>query len=191
MVEFCSIHNYALFIGCDSNAHNTSWGSTNTNNRGIKLLEFLVANNLTVLNHGVEPTFLTTRRQEVLDISIASPDAKRFKSNWHVSLIETLSDHRRIHFELCNPVTIAREFRNPRKIDYLSFNIELSKSLPGLESLIDNTHPTVDQIDGLADKLQLALNNAMVHSCPVSKPKSNKKSKSWWSKELGKLKTEC
>ena len=54
LIDYCSDNNLPLFIGCDANAHNTVWGSTNTNSRGIKLLEFIVANNLLLLNNGDE-----------------------------------------------------------------------------------------------------------------------------------------
>ena len=180
-----------MFIGCDANAHNTVWGSTNTNSRGIKLLEFIVANNLLLLNNGDDPTFVTTQRSEVIDLSIVSQRAARYVSNWCVSPEESLSDHRRIHFEISNPTIVLEEFRNPRKVDYLSFNIELCKSLDQLDSFTKDLQPSTPHLDNLASNLQSSLHSALAASCPLSKPKSNKLSKSWWSKELSKLKTEC
>ena len=191
LIDYCSDHNLPLFIGCDANAHNTVWGSTNTNSRGIKLLEFIVANNLLLLNNGDDPTFVTTQRSEVIDLSIVSQRAARYASNWYVSPEESLSDHRRIHFEISNPTIVLEEFRNPRKVDYLSFNIELCKSLDQLDSFTKDLQPSTPHLDNLASNLQSSLHSALAASCPLSKPKSNKLSKSWWSKELSKLKTEC
>ncbi|XP_049886441.1 uncharacterized protein LOC126380906 isoform X2 [Pectinophora gossypiella] len=34
LVEYCEDQKVPLLIGCDSNAHHTGWGSTNTNPRG-------------------------------------------------------------------------------------------------------------------------------------------------------------
>ena len=55
--------------------------------------------------------------------------------NWHVSPIESLSDHKIILSELKNPTVLVQEFRNPRKIDYLTLDIEITKSLADLEDL--------------------------------------------------------
>ena len=86
--------------------------------------------------------------------------------------------------------TVLTEFRNPRKMDYSSFNIELCNSINQLESLTENSLPTFDQLDTLATNLQTSLQNALAVSCPLSKPKSNKLSKSWWSKDPLKLSVE-
>ena len=95
--------------------YNTVWGSSNTNSRGIKLLELIVSKHLLILNDGAEPTFVTTHRREVLDITIVSQRAARYASNWHASSVEPLSDHRRIHFEIRNSATVFIEFRNPKE----------------------------------------------------------------------------
>ena len=191
LADFCSTHKMPLFVGCDSNSHNTVWGSTNTNDRGVKLLDFLVANRLDVLNSGNEPTFSTPQRSEVLDITIASQEAAHFVYNWHVSPIESLSDHKRILFELKNPTITVQEFRNPRKIDYLTLNIEITKSLADLEAIICNNDPCAEEINSLASLLQTTLNDALSVSCPISRAPNGKNCKSWWNKSLSKLKTEC
>ena len=38
------------------------------------MLDYLVTTELDILNAGVKPTFVTARRQEVIDISLATAD---------------------------------------------------------------------------------------------------------------------
>src|SRR5690606_24784379 len=52
-VEHSHSNNFKLLVGCDSNAHHISWGSSSTNNRGKSLFEFLISNNfLVVITYG-------------------------------------------------------------------------------------------------------------------------------------------
>jgi len=64
-------------VGCDSNAHQSVWGSTNCNSRGEALVEFLNSSNLEILNWGNEPTFCSGDRLEVTDITLGSLWAPR------------------------------------------------------------------------------------------------------------------
>jgi hypothetical protein len=59
-----------LIIGCDANLH-TSSGSMNIDNRGESLFNYIMANGLDTMNRGNRPTFVTSNRQEVIDVAIA------------------------------------------------------------------------------------------------------------------------
>jgi hypothetical protein len=59
-----------ILLGYDANAHHMVWGSTNTNQRSESLLGFIMANNLTIVNQGNKPAFITAVRKEVLDVTI-------------------------------------------------------------------------------------------------------------------------
>ena len=72
LVRYCETENLYLVIGCNSNAHHTAWGSTNCNDRGEALVEFLNSSNLEILNQGNESTFCSGYRQEVIDITLGS-----------------------------------------------------------------------------------------------------------------------
>jgi hypothetical protein len=48
LVRYCESKNLYLVIGCDSNAHHTVRGSTNYNDRGKTLVEFLNSSNLEI-----------------------------------------------------------------------------------------------------------------------------------------------
>lgn len=70
--EFCSENGTPLVLGCDSNSHHSLWNSSDTNERGRELVEFLASTNLEVLNRGTEPTFVIYNSSEVLDVTFAS-----------------------------------------------------------------------------------------------------------------------
>jgi len=65
-LQYCENENLHLIMGCDSNAHHTAWGSTNCNDTGEVLVEFLNSLNLEILNRSNEATFCTGSRLEVL-----------------------------------------------------------------------------------------------------------------------------
>jgi hypothetical protein len=72
LVTGCRAEGTHLVIGCDANAHSTSWRSTNINNRVESLFNFIMANGLDIMNKGNRPTFVTSNRQEVIDITNAT-----------------------------------------------------------------------------------------------------------------------
>jgi len=66
--KHCMKMHLPIIIGYDANAHHVIWGSSNVNQRGESLLEFIFNNNLEILNVGNVPTFVARVRSEVLDI---------------------------------------------------------------------------------------------------------------------------
>lgn len=42
VIEYCQKKGLPLIVGCDANAHHAIWGSTDTNDRSRRLLEYLV-----------------------------------------------------------------------------------------------------------------------------------------------------
>ncbi|XP_053968384.1 uncharacterized protein LOC128869808 [Anastrepha ludens] len=98
LVNYCKENHLRWIIGCDANAHHTIWGSTNINARGECLLEFLLRYNVSIVNRGNEPTFRNAIREEVLDLTLCSPNVLSEVSNWHVSGEASMSDHSLISF---------------------------------------------------------------------------------------------
>jgi len=72
LVEHCTREKIPFIIGSYANAHHTLWGSTNVNERGNDLLEWLIGTNLTPINHGHQPTFVTRSRREILDVTLVT-----------------------------------------------------------------------------------------------------------------------
>jgi hypothetical protein len=94
LVAYAKDKGLERLLGCDANSHHEEWGSTDINPRGESLLDFIIRTRLHVLNRGKEPTFLDSRRQEVLDITICTRGLVGLMREWRVSSEPSGSDHR-------------------------------------------------------------------------------------------------
>ena len=112
---FAKNNNLPIIIGCDANAHHTIWGSSDINDRGEALLEYIYGANLDIKNQGNTPTFVTSSREEILDITICSMDITDKIQNWHVSKDDSLSDHQIIFYDFQCDMPKPIVFRNPKK----------------------------------------------------------------------------
>ena len=85
LVHYCKSENLYLVMGCDSKAHHTAWGSTNCNDTGVALVEFLNTMNLEILNQDNDPTFCSGNRLEVIEITLGSFGLLGRVKSWEVS----------------------------------------------------------------------------------------------------------
>ena len=175
-----------LIIGGDANAHHTEWGSTDTNLRGEQLLDWIGSTNLTILNEGNAPTFMTQTRREVLDLSMCSVDLLGLVEGWEVLQEDSFSDHALISWSmLLSPQTIPITFRNPKKADWERYNKTLEKSLQDF-----NLDPITsrEELEERTVELTRVLQMAFDEVCPVRTfaPKPNHYTP-WWNKNLAKL----
>ena len=127
-----------LIIGCDANSHHTSWGSTNINSRGESLFNYIMANGLDIMNRGNRPTFATSKRQEVIDITIATFHAGNLIKDWHVTEEVSRSDHRYIRFNVMGIDHSVITYRRSRRTDWESFRTDLSGCLSGMTDKINH-----------------------------------------------------
>ncbi len=125
IVEYCRDNNIQCLIGCDANSHHVIWGSSDTNKRGEKLLEFIIQSDLSILNRGNRPTFVNRQRSEVIDITLCSNMVENDVSDWHVSQTYSMSDHQTIIFSLFAEITSSVPFRNPKKTNWSVFRSTL------------------------------------------------------------------
>lgn len=128
LVSHCRAEKIPLIIGCDANAHHIVWGSTDVNDRGESLLEYISSTELNIHNKGNSPTFVTERREEVIDITLSSPDVSDQVLGWHVSPQWTASDHKWLEFDLVSDEVEPKMFRDPSKTDWDKFLEKLSES---------------------------------------------------------------
>lgn len=56
--------------------------------------------NLDIVNREKKPTFVARARQEVLDLTMATPLLSSKIANWHVSQEASLLDHRHMVFDM-------------------------------------------------------------------------------------------
>ena len=113
VVAYAKDKGLELLLGCDANSHHEVWGSTDINPRGESLLDFIMRTGLQILNRGKEPTFLDSRRQEVLDITLCTRGLEGLVRHWRISSEPSGSDHRQICFTL-DQIQIEKKWgRNP------------------------------------------------------------------------------
>lgn len=114
---------------CDAVAHNDVWGKSDTNGRGISVLDFIVSRELLNCNSGNEPTFLNRFRKKVIDITLCCLVVTCLIHGLHVSNEPTLSDHRHIIFRISSLELAEVAFRNLRRVGWDVYNEELNDRL--------------------------------------------------------------
>ena len=187
LVQYCKVRKIPLLIGCDANAHNEVWGSTNNNRRGDSLLEFIVGQNLSLLNIGNTPTFVTKKCKEVLDITFSSPMIENLTQNWQVSSEPSMSDHRIIRFDLGITPKIQIPRRNPRKTNWDKYINLLEENLTSTKD--KHAASTPADLEQRVLELNNSITNAFENSCPQSLP-NTKKEVPWWNQNLSQLRTK-
>ena len=186
VVEYSRQHNLELIVGCDANAHHEVWGSTGTNERGEKLLEFLLETGLDVVNQGGKPTFVTKNRSEVLDLTLCGPRTRGFINKWKVSDEPSLSDHRTICFE----VDIARhgegKRRSPKNTNWEEYKEEVRGRLTGLQE----NYATTRNIDHMAERVREILVSSYEGNTRLKTP-GRADSTPWWNMTLERLRRDA
>ena len=179
LVMECRAVGTHLIIGCDANAHHTSWGSSDINNRGESLFNYIMANGLDIMNKGNRPTFVTSNRQEVIDITIATLYAGNFIKDWHVTEEVSCSDHRYIQFTVTGIDRVVEGYRNPRRADWESFRTDLSGGLHNMTNKISNC---ID-LETAARQFQDTIVSIYNENCPLT-VRQNTRNISWWNQDL-------
>ena len=179
LVTGCRAEGTHLIVGCDANSHHTSWGSMNINNRGESLFNYIMANGMDTMNKGNKPTFVTSNKQEVIDITIATVYVGNFIKDWHVTEEVSHSDHRYIRFTVTGMDWSVEVYRNPCRTDWESFRTDLSGCLCNMIDKISN----FTFLETAAKQLQDATVSAYNENCLLTVRRNNRKI-SWWNQGL-------
>lgn len=179
LVNYCKDKRLPLLIGCDANAHHTVWGSSDVNARGRELLEYLSTTDLEILNRGSSPTFVTSRRQEVIDLTLGSLQVTQWTKNWRVVPEPSLSDHRYIRFSLELQHSGGAAYRNPKSTDWAAYKAALSNGLQG----VPNNARTIQEVEERLGSINTAVTTSFESSCPLRRVKRARKVP-WWNSEL-------
>lgn len=173
LVDYCKQGNLPLLIICDANAHNEVCGSSITNRRGSTFLEYLSSTDFDIRNKGDRTTFVTSRRQDVIDITLGSRKLALVIANWHVSSEATLSDHRNtrlvLRFECfkCN----VKTYKNTRPTNWHSFRTEfasrLGKPMRNMRSESINNQAARKLQNIIMQSYEVAQNKSMQQSCDL------------------------
>jgi len=112
-----------------ANSQHTQRGSTNTNERGELLYDYLLQSNLFICNKGNDPTFITRNRREVLDITMISDPLLNQLEAWKVGIEHSFSDHRYIEFTLSLDCPPAENITNLGLTNWGYYKNLLSRNL--------------------------------------------------------------
>ncbi len=153
LVEYCTVNRLPLVVGADANAHNEVWGSTDNNERGEYLLNYLAGTNMTWANSGNKPTFITRNRREVFDITLISEELRGSIGNWHVSDIPSMSDHCFIRFNVKLTVEKGDLYRQVRNTNWNDYKIKLEMELQGTQQGLHSQIHSTEEFDRAADLL--------------------------------------
>ena len=189
----CDIVRVKLVIGYDTNARHILWGSTNCNDRGEALVEFLNSSNIEILNQGSEPNFCSGDSLEVIDITVRSFGLLESIISWGVSSEPSLLDHRYILFTLQGSVQIHL-IRNPRGTNLGSFR-------DGLRDRLERgTQMNMKDEGGLGFAIhwvQQTPVSAFENNCPLRPLNTGRQSLKWTSeleslrRGVGRLFNKC
>ena len=166
-----------VIIGCDTNAHSTLWGSSETNRRGEMMEDLIFKYNLSIRNRGVTPTFVNQRASSVIDLTLCSRNIFESIHGWKVNKEELYSDHRRIEFNLRGVVGIKK----PEQWALKRANWKVFQEMMKVKSEKFKPHRywTPITLDAESKRLTLDIRACLKTACERSKPK-----KRWWSKDL-------
>ena len=135
--HFCEVNNFYLTVSTDCNSHHALWGCEYNNKKGESLVDYILSNDLHVINTGSKPTFQVKNRSQILDITLASTNMLDHIENWSVTDRITVSDHKQIEYELLTEVKIKmREYRNIKKTDWSKYVTDLEEKLSDVD--LDN-----------------------------------------------------
>ena len=95
-----------LIMAVDSNARSKMLHDTITNQHGKILEEFLICNDLYVLNEATEtPTFQSNRGSSRIDLTITNSRLVCYVSDWIYGEEESCSDHNIVNFKTARQIT--------------------------------------------------------------------------------------
>ena len=188
ITAYCNLNNLPLVLGCDANAHHVAWGSSDTNERGEALMDFLASTNLAWCNKGHKPTFITRNRREVLDITLVTPHIFSKVNDWIVSDKPSFSDHAMITFHFTKARSADHWYRNVRKANWKDYKKFLPVEIRELLPLVEIR--SIQELDTIAEGITKSIINAYNKSCLLKKAGNKHGPNPWWNDELTTLRNQ-
>lgn len=168
-----------VIIAGDFNAKSHTWGGDILDDRGEAVTEFIIKNNLTLLNDSnSEPTFETARGKSWIDLSIISNSLIKETISWKILKDPSYSDHKLIKMEIFESVKgcmfkTTKTGKQKALTELLNINWERESqflnSPEDIEKLIEEFYKTLQELYKKYEKR-------------ITKEK--RQEKSWWSMEL-------
>lgn len=164
----------------DFNSKHQIWGSTETDEKGEKVLEFTVLHNLTLLNAKESPpTFKTSRARGWIDLTICDANLNQDIKSWEVLKTYNHSDHRYIKVVIKNeelPEEYGLTLKGQTKV------MEKLQIDPWFEEVQGKIN-TKESIEEIVNTLHEKIEKLKKEFSKKKKP-SKQKPNTWWSRDL-------
>ena len=181
LTDFCNKNSKELILGMDSNAHSVLTGSELNNRRGDELEEFIMEQNLLVLNEGSTPTFEAGVGKSCIDVTLANVKAFDRVNKWRVDKELSMSDHRYIQFTYGTESSPSKMFRNVKRANWLLFQ----RNLWNVQDP-NNELTSPEDLDSEASAVSLAITEAFYEACPAKRG-LKRRIVPWWNPKLEDL----
>ncbi|KAL5249176.1 hypothetical protein ACHWQZ_G000615 [Mnemiopsis leidyi] len=159
VVNYAKTHKLGLIAGSDVNAHNTAWNSRicdkKGSERGDKLLEYIVENQLFIENQGDTPTFDNGRWTNAIDLTITNQLGHDLVDRWNVEVTgdgRNSSDHNYITFRAKSDKTSSPNFKDISKTNWTVYEEKL-ELLMATNADKFSSIDSIDKLDEAADLL--------------------------------------
>ena len=178
--DYAKTNKHAQILCLDTNAHSTLWKSTQNNFRGNLLEDWILQNNLYVVNTGDIPTFVGHQGKTIIHITVVDNKSINMIKQWKVNQDDQLSDHRRLEFLI--------DFESKKKIvtrSYMKTNWnKFRKILRDSPRMVTPIIWTRKILEKEFEKFNSKIKNAMDIVCPLREISVNTKKSPWWSDDL-------
>lgn len=168
----------------DFNSKHELWGQQRADERGNKLLEFIVQNRLNICNHPESPpTFQSSRGTSWIDLALVRLEQGTALEDWYLDPLDSGTEHLRMAVE----ISLKRERVIPnskirlKDLDLNGFRDKLKAKLGSLsEGWVDG-----QTIDVCVDEVSEVIREAAQASLRVKRPRPH--AVPWWTQELSIL----
>ncbi|GFV78751.1 hypothetical protein TNCV_2920111 [Trichonephila clavipes] len=184
---FSSMPINRLVWSMDANSKSETWFSPFSDSRGTKLIEFISAHNLFVINEDCGPTFCGSRGSSYIDVTAVGTDLLEDVSCWHLPDYDSLSDHKAIKFDIAldfNSTTNDGDscIFNLKKANWKLFYDSSKFLLSSISDLIVSCQ-NPESLHDLAKELISIILNSCKMSIPIKKRGMHRVP--WWTTEIG------
>lgn len=180
-------------ISMDSNAKNKLWGSKITDKKGKELEDFILHQNLNIFNTPKENLHYIPRNTAMVDVTIGGDKVK--VENWKYLMVESLSDHPYIQFQLVLENNLAKAPSRKRvpKLTNLDKNIFKERLKNEVTKLKNNVNwsavVTSRDLDHIITDITHIIAESAVQSLLPQKEKK-RSNLDFWTPELTTLRTQ-
>ena len=177
LVQLVNSKKATLILCMDTNAHSVLWGEKRTNYRGSLVEEFIVQNDLKILNQGNIPTYERKNARSIIDITLCNKSD--IIQDWRVNPDLVESDHRIIQFAIEQCETVLKVQRNYKKANWQKF-----KNLLSMVEFVHDEKWSQETIEIHVNKLEGEIRKALDIVAPEKKTKIRTDDPEWLSQEI-------